>query len=69
MAAEQIERQKYSQASDVYAFGVLAGELYERAPPLLGLEAVEAAHAIVDDARLPLEPEPPGSAKQLIDWW
>ena len=64
-----VKRQKYSKASDVYAFGVLIGELFERSPPMLGLDAIDAAHAIVDNARIPLHPPPPPGTQQLISWW
>jgi serine/threonine protein kinase len=68
MSPEQIEAQRWSAASDVYSFGVLVGELLERAPPMLGLEVVDAAHMICEGTRGAIVPEPHADLRHLLKW-
>ena len=52
MAPEQIERRAYSKASDVFSFGVLLFEIFEREAPWSGLSNVDVAHRVRSGERM-----------------
>jgi serine/threonine protein kinase len=68
MSPEQLTEQRWSGASDVYSFGVLCGELLERAPPMLGIDMLDAAQLAINGTRGDLLPPPHRDMAQLVRW-
>jgi serine/threonine protein kinase len=68
MSPEQLTEQRWSGASDVYSFGVLCGELLERAPPMLGIDILDAAQLVINGSRGDLLPPPHRDMTQLVRW-
>jgi len=65
MAPEAIRRKKYSEKSDVWAFGVTCWEIISREEPFKDMDAVQVATAVVGEG---LRPEiPPNTHPQLAD--
>jgi tRNA A-37 threonylcarbamoyl transferase component Bud32 len=57
MAPESLRKRKFSFASDVYSFGVTCCEIYAEMPPFMGMELMDAAIAIRDNALTPDIPQ------------
>jgi hypothetical protein len=63
MAPEQIERQAYSKASDVFAFGVLLYEIFAREVPWKGVTAIMSVQKVLSGERM--EPPRKGTPREL----
>jgi len=67
MAIESIQRKKYSEKSDVWAFGVTCSEILTREEPYGELDSVQAATLVVTEGLRSRLPENiPDALRQLI---
>jgi tRNA A-37 threonylcarbamoyl transferase component Bud32 len=69
-APEILEHAPYNEFADIYSFGVMIWEAYERKSPYPGKEGPEIVQMTLDGKRLELSPETPADLCQLIrDCW
>jgi serine/threonine protein kinase len=70
MAPEQIARLAYSQASDVFAFGVLLYEIFAREQPWRGVANVNVMNAVSNGERMtPPKSAPAHCAQLMLQCW
>jgi serine/threonine protein kinase len=70
MSPEQLERLAYSQASDVFAFGVLLFEIFAREQPWAGFANVNVMAKVARGERMqPPDGVPPAVAQLMRDAW
>jgi hypothetical protein len=70
MSPEQLERLAYSQASDVFAFGVLLFEIFAREQPWLGFANVNVMAKVARGERMqPPDGVPPAIAQLMREAW
>jgi hypothetical protein len=71
MAPEQMERRAYSRASDVFAFGVLLFEIFNREPPWRGVSNIITATKVVNGERMDVSSRdiPPAMAALMLECW
>lgn len=66
MAPEQMERQVYSKASDVFSFGVLLFEIFAREVPWSGVNNIMACQKVLNGERMKLSKRLPRSMRRLM---
>ena len=70
MAPEEMEKQRYSFKSDVFAFGVLVYEIYAQEVPWGELNNVKVARLVMAGKRLKLTDKIPAQIRELMrDCW
>jgi serine/threonine protein kinase len=66
MAPEQLQKQLYSRASDVFAFGVVIYETMSGREPWEGLLNTAACHKVLNGERLPVPARAPAPLGELM---
>ena len=66
MAPEQLDKQKSSPASDVFAFGVLLFEIFARSAPWPEMNPLAAGNLVVAGQRTEIPASVPAAMAQLI---
>jgi serine/threonine protein kinase len=71
MAPEQMDHRAYSKASDVFAFGVLLFEIFQREPPWKGVSLAMTAAKIMMGERMDVSSRkiPPATGKLMVACW
>jgi len=70
MAPEQIERQVYSKATDVYSFGVLLYEIFAKEAPWSGVNNLVACQKVLNGERMkPPKRAPRPLRKLMLECW
>lgn len=69
MSPEQLERLAYSNASDVFAFGVLMYEIFERSVPWPGVANVNVITQVLGGKRMDLQLVPHDLRKLVQQCW
>jgi len=68
MAPEVLRSERYSETADVYSFGVILWELLARNCPYDGMNQVQVAVSVVQEARRPVLPAwCPSKYRQLVE--
>jgi hypothetical protein len=67
MAPEQLEKQKYSSASDMFAFGVLLFEIFAQEVPWKGIAGTAAVISVVSGKRMKFPRSAPADVSLLAE--